>query len=60
MTTPSKSNDTPSKQDRTPGKQTSVTKHPNPLTTLQEDEPVANAAPSSVLPMSCTPGRTKQ
>ncbi|CAF4534623.1 unnamed protein product [Rotaria sp. Silwood2] len=56
MTTPSKSNDTPSKQDRTPGKQTSVTKHPNPLTTLQEDEPVANAAPSSVLPMSCTPG----
>ncbi|CAF1147471.1 unnamed protein product [Rotaria sp. Silwood1] len=56
MTTPSKSNDTPSKQDRTPGKQTSVAKHPNPLTTLREDEPVASAAPSSVLPMPFTPG----
>ncbi|CAF1604569.1 unnamed protein product [Rotaria sp. Silwood1] len=56
MTTPSKSNDSPSKQDRTPGKQTSVAKHPNPLTTLREDEPVASAAPSSVLPMPFTPG----
>jgi hypothetical protein len=30
----------------------------NPLTALQEDEPIASPAPSSVLQMPFTPGRT--
>ncbi|CAF2151564.1 unnamed protein product [Rotaria magnacalcarata] len=64
MTTPSKSNDTPSKQRRTPAKQTpgstqrTPAKKRNPLTALQEDEPIASPAPSSVLQMPFTPGRT--
>ncbi|CAF4874824.1 unnamed protein product [Rotaria socialis] len=64
MTTPSKSNDTPSKQRRTPAKQTpgstqrTPAKKRNPLTALQEDEPIPSPAPSSVLQMPFTPGRT--
>ncbi|UJR10167.1 hypothetical protein I4U23_014383 [Adineta vaga] len=64
MTTPSKSNGTPSKQRRTPAKQTpgstqrTPAKKRNPLTALQEDEPIASPAPSSVLQMPFTPGRT--
>ncbi|CAF5220787.1 unnamed protein product, partial [Rotaria magnacalcarata] len=64
MTTPSKSNGTPSKQRRTPAKQTpgstqrTPAKHRNPLTALQEDEPITSPTPSSVLQMPFTPGRT--
>jgi hypothetical protein len=71
--TPSKQRRTPAKQTPGSTQRTRTTfamieliylifslaaKRRNPLTALQEDEPITSPAPSSVLQMPFTPGRT--
>jgi len=71
--TPSKQRRTPAKQTPGSTQRTRTTfvmieliylifslaaKRRNPLTALQEDEPITSPAPSSVLQMPYTPGRT--